>query len=218
MKRSLCVIFLACLTATRAFAEDSFTLNRVSIEQLPLSFEEYVGQTDNRVKFLTRGEGYALFLTPKEAVLSLMKRPAPTDIFDGRPNGLKDKPHDTVRMKLIGASPHPKMMGRGLIDKKSNYYIGNSPQHWRSDVRSYTIVEYSNVYPGIDLVYYGKQRQLEYDFLIQPGVNPKVIEISFKGPDRLTIDENGALLLDFPDGIVSLHKPHIYQESVFFCF
>ena len=125
--------------------------------QIPLAFEENRGQTDPLVRFLSRGEGYSLFLTDTEAVLAL--------------RGQKDRGTTgaVLRMKPAGANPAPRVTGSELLADKVNYLFGSDPSRWTAEVPTYSRVRYEDVYPGIDMVYYGKQRQLEYDFVVAPG-------------------------------------------------
>ena len=101
-----------------------------------------------------------------------------------KPQGLKGEPCATqatdalLRMKLVGANPNPKIVGMDELPGKSNYFIGNDPKKWRTNVPNYAKVKYANVYPGVDLVYYGNQGQLEYDFVVQPGADPNSIQLA----------------------------------------
>ena len=148
--------------------------------KLPLSFEANQGQTDRRVDFLTRGSGYTLFLTPTEAVLSLgsprrsQRAQRKSSNFLSAFSAVNDpNPQSTVvRMKLVGANPSPRVLGLEELPGKSNYFIGNDPSKWRTHVPHYAKVQYEDVYPGVDLVYYGNQRQLEYDLVVGPGADP----------------------------------------------
>ena len=96
---------------------------------------------------------------------------------------------------------------------KSNYFIGNDPTMWRTSVPHYAKVKYEAVYPGIDLVFYGNQRQLEYDFILAPGVDPKKIRLAFQGAEKIAIDETqGDVILYVSGGEIRLRRPHIYQD------
>ena len=194
---------------------------------LPLSFEANQGQTDDRVKFLARGNGYTLFLTSTEAVLSLRK----SDSSEGRDAGIRrlgdawivsahqdlqstirNRQSAVLRMKLIGANPAPRVLGLEELPAKDNYFIGSDPKKWHTDVSSYGKVRYQDVYPGVDLVYYGNQRQLEHDFVVVAGADPKTIELQVQGARALRIDDQGELVLETRGEEVRLLKPHIYQE------
>ena len=169
--------------------------------KLPLSFVENVGQADASVKFSARGQGYGLFLTPTEAVLALNKPSA------------KDGERAVVRMKLLGANEAPKVSGREELASKNHYFIGSDRAKWRTDVPSYARVQYGDIYPGVDLVYYGNQRQLEYDFVVAPGSDPRAIALGFEGVDSLEVDAAGELVLHTAGGEVRQRKPFAYQET-----
>jgi len=185
--------------------------------KLPLSFEANHGQTDAQVKYLARGRGYTLFLTGTEAVLVLRNQPsALSDQQSARTGKTKktQKPSRTMlRMQLVGANPHPKVVGLNKLPGKSNYFIGNDPKKWRTNVPNYARVKYQDVYAGIDLIYYGNQRQLEYDLVVAPGADLKAITLAFDGADKLEINDQGDLVLQTPAGQVIQHAPIIYQES-----
>lgn len=182
--------------------------------RLPLSFERNEGQIDPAVKFLSHGAGYDLFLTANEAVLSLRK---PVELKSDK---LKESQPDAevregsvLRLKMIGANPAAHVEGRDELPGKVNYFTGNDPEKWRRNIPTFLKVYYKDVYPGIDIVYYGNQRELEYDFIVAPGANPKVIKFQIDGADRITLDKTGNLLLALQHGEVQLNKPFIYQLS-----
>ena len=213
--------------------------------QAPMSFEANQGQTDSRVKFLSRGSGYTLFLTSSEAVLALSSASArsaakgqnATSGFGSNPGnplsvGYLDRTprpsvtavaprpaakEDILRMRLVGANSAPKISGVDETSAKSNYYIGNDRSKWRTNVSNFAKVQYAAVYPGVDLVYYGNQRQLEYDFVVAPGADPRVITLGFSQANDghknlpLHISADGDLVAHLSGGDVSFHKPVVYQ-------
>jgi sugar lactone lactonase YvrE len=213
----------------------------VSYAKLPLSFEINQGQTDPRVKFLSRGSGYTLFLTGNEAVLSLQKATGVAPPFRAAGAGLKpgaatsgDKPttdngarttNAVLRTRLVGANVKAAVTGAEELPGKSNYFIGNDPQKWRTNVPNYAKVRYQGVYPGVDLVYYGSRGgQLEYDFVVAPGADPSVVALEVgadgvrpaKGKRRspLQIAANGDLVVKTEGGEVRFHKPIVYQTDL----
>ncbi|MCZ6489611.1 MAG: hypothetical protein O7A06_03655, partial [Acidobacteria bacterium] len=93
-----------------------------------------------------------------------------------------------LRLKLAGSNPAPQVTGIEELPGKSNYFIGNDPEMWRTNVPHYAKVRYQDVYPGVDLIYYGNQRQLEYDFVVAPGADPEAIQLELQGADHLEID------------------------------
>ena len=234
--------------AVRARAVESYG-------KLPLSFEINQGQTDSRVKFLSRGSGYSLFLTGDEAVLSLRKSNSngkrqmakgknefQRSPFDG-PGSLLERPASfqfpvsnfqtpaanndprttdaLLRMKLVGANSHASVIGLEELPGKSNYFIGSDPKKWRTNVPNYAKVKYANVYPGVDLVYYGNQGQLEYDFVVSPGADPGRIALELAtGQSKIQnlkskIAKDGDLVAGTDDGEVTFHKPVIYQPATY---
>ena len=177
--------------------------------KLPLSFEANQGQTDAQVNFLSRGSGYTLFLTATEAVLSLRESAAPSS---GEARDTQVTTGTVLRMQLIGANPAPAVAGLERLPGQVNYFIGHDPARWRSNVPLYGKVKYEGVYPGIDLVYYGNQRQLEYDFVVAPGASPNAIRLELEGAERLDIDARGDLVIHTALGEIRQRKPLIYQE------
>src|SRR5687768_15291118 len=191
---------------------------------LPLSFELNQGQTHEQVRFLTRSEGYVLFLTATEAVMALHN---PAAHKKGKENHeSRSRAHDSesrtsgtrlprriVRMKLEGANPDPLIEGLGQLATTSNYFAGPDPAGWHTDIPSFTRVRYTQVYSGIDMVYYGNQRRLEYDFVVGPGANPAIIQMAFGGINDFEIDRMGDLLLRTEQGNIRQSKPVAYQEA-----
>src|SRR5256885_14264791 len=178
-----------------------------SYGKLPLQFEVNRGQTDKDVHFLSRGPGYSLYLTSGEAVLVLAKPNA-----DAKHDAKAPVKFVALRMGLVGAARKPVVSGLDEQTGKANYFIGKDPAKWRTNVPTYAKVHYRNVYPGIDLVYYGNQRQLEYDFVVAPGADPKRIVLGFKGANKVEIDVQGNLVLHAAGGDIRQHKPIVYQE------
>ena len=131
-------------------------------------------------------------------------------------------------MTLAGANPKATVTGLDELPGKSNYFIGNDPAKWRTNVPTYAKVKYQNVYRGIDLVYYGNPQQLEYDFVVAPGADPKAISLDVAairsaadggrrapGVDqKRRIDANGDLVIQAGEDEVRLHKPVVYQAAV----
>ena len=182
--------------------------------RLPLSFEINHGQTDPQVKFLSRGAGQTLFLTSNEAVFAFSKPIDQKPDSFGFPNlSVSHSLRTTfLRMNLLGANPLSDVTGLESQPGTSNYFIGNDPARWRTNVPTYGKVRYSQIYPGIDLVYYGNQRQLEYDFVVAPGADPAQIRLAIRGANKLSIDADGNAVVRRKDGDVRLLKPRLYQE------
>jgi len=184
--------------------------------KLPLSFEANQGQTDAQVKFLSRGSGYALFLTKDEAVFAFRndkaKAEAPSARPHQQPSALLPRNSAVLRMKLLNANPAANVSGAEELPGKSNYLIGNDRRKWHSNVPTYAKVKYEEIYPGVDLVYYGTGRQLEYDFIVAPGADPRRIQFDLQGAKRVSLDQKGDLLVSMNEGEVRWHRPVVYQE------
>ena len=140
--------------------------------QLPLGFEANQGQTDPQVDFLARGAGYALYLTPSQAVLAL------------KGGSVALAAASTVlRMELIGSNPEAQATGLEPLSGTSNYLVGNDSSQWRTGISTYGRIQYQQVYRGVDLAYYGNQSRLEYDFIVNPGADPGQIGIRLDGAE-----------------------------------
>ncbi|MGD0793340.1 MAG: SBBP repeat-containing protein [Terriglobales bacterium] len=184
---------------------------------LPLFFEPNQGQTAPQVKFLARGAGYSLFLTADEAVLEL-HRAAGTQhsALSSQLSAVSSQRASSavIRMRLDGANASARVSGASPLPGKSNYFIGNDPSKWRRDIPQFARVQYQAVYPGVDLVYYGNQGQLEYDFRVAPGAEPSQIALSFNGASaRIDSGDSGDLILATANGDVRFHAPRIYQPA-----
>jgi len=180
--------------------------------RLPLRFESNQGQTDERARFISRGNNFNVFLTESSAVVAFYQRNRDrNDKDDLRPPQESEVRTEVLRLGLAGANPQPKISGVDELASKTNYFIGNVPAKWRTNVSNFTKVKYEAVYPGIDLVYYGNQRQLEQDFVVEPGGNPGLIRLTFDGAKRLRVNEKGELLLKLNQGEIRQSKPIAYQ-------
>ncbi len=173
---------------------------REKLARVPLSFEENHGQTNSAVKFLSHGDGYAMFLTAKELVFEFGKTAAP----DAAPS--------VLRMKMAGTGGRAKISGSGQLAGTANYFIGNNPRQWHTGVPTYQRVNYRGVYPGVDAVFYGNQRALEYDFNVAPGADPGQIALDFSGAHPV-LNRDGDLVLRVNGDAIILRRPVIYQGS-----
>ena len=187
---------------------------REAYGRVPLSFEANQGQTDASVNFLARGAGYSLFLKPAEAVLVLRDADSESRIDECRSvfNPSSKQQSKVLRMKVVGADASAAAEGVGELAGKANYLVGDDPSKWRTDVPTYGRVRYAEVYRGVDLVYYGNQRQLEYDFHIAPGANARAVSLEFEGADKVEVDASGDLLLKLGESVIRQPKPFVYQE------
>ena len=119
-------------------------------------------------------------------------------------------PPSVFRMELLGAEHNAQVSGADKLPGVANYFIGNDPKKWRSGISAYGKVKYRGIYPGVDAVFYGNQRQLEYDFVVAPGADPKQISLGLTGVTP-SLDIEGNVLLKLADGDLALKKPIVYQ-------
>ncbi len=191
---------------------------------LPLAFEQNQGQTDARVKYMARGNGYILFLTANDAVFLLRSPSAEsetsTELRGTELRAMGPAQRNThrnstavVRMQLVGGNSRAKISASNQVPGKSNYFLGSDPNQWRTDVASYARVSYQDVYPGVNLAFYGAQRQLEFDFVVAPGADPAPLNFNFTGAQRMKTDDSGNLVISSAAGDILLHKPVAYQEQ-----
>ncbi|HEX8145226.1 MAG TPA: SBBP repeat-containing protein, partial [Pyrinomonadaceae bacterium] len=199
--------------------------------QLPLNFEANQGQADESFDFLARGAGYTLSLSPTAAVFALARqsdershsgRPTQSDNRSASAQAKEEtdtaralhsqRPQRLLRMNLLGANRGASVEGLNELEGKVNYFTGNDPSRWRANIPTFGRVRYAEVYPGIDVLYYGNQRQLEYDFVVAPGRDARAIALKFAGADKVEVSAAGELLLTLGESIVRQPKPLIYQE------
>ena len=180
--------------ATHANANRSNATLENTYNKLSMSFEKNAGQSSSEVDFVARGAGYSVLLSSGEAVLALKKQTSGAN----------------VRMTLVGSDPAPAA-GENELPGRANYFVGNDPTKWHRDVPTFAKVRYTGIYPGVDVVYYGNQRRLEYDFIVSPGADPKAIALDFSGA-TVDIDKDGNLVLSTDGDSLSMLRPYIYQE------
>ena len=194
--RSLLFVCLApaLLAAGRPAVRDaSVSQAQTALARLPLRFEANQGQFDPSVRYAARAGGYNLLLTQKGAVISL-------------PEARR------VSISLLHANPAPAIEPLDPLAARTDYFLGRRPQ-WHTGVASYSRVRYRSVYPSVDMVYYGNQNQLEYDFLLQPGADAGAIRLEFRGARSLTTTPEGDLVVETGGQRIVQKKPFIYQEE-----
>ncbi len=165
--------------------------------KLPLSFEQNLGQSNKRTRFSARGAGYHFVLTANGTLVEVTKKNSKSYAFG---------------MILQRASAHAHVTGIDNLPGRVNYFVGNDPARWRTNVPTFRAVHYEDIYPGIDLTYYGNQQQLEYDFVVAAGADPHAIRMKFDAAVRPRISTEGDLLLQSSAGEIRQRKPIIYQE------
>ena len=182
----------ALLTAAEPVGPDA-AVARAALAQIPLRFEANQGQFDPSVRYAARGSAYSVALTANGAAFQ----------FPGSPR---------ISLTLAGSAAAPVIDPLDRMEARVDYMVGRR-ENWHTGVANYTRVRYRSVYPGVDLVFYGKQSQLEYDFVLRPGADPNAIRLQFSGAGKLGISPEGDLAIDTPGGIVVQHKPVVYQQD-----
>ena len=231
---SLCGLLAICVLASStrgSFAADRAPRNAEPstsaaqakaaerLASLPLSFEANRGQAAKGFAFLARGKGYNLYLTPASLELALRSPRATAALPHSAPStgsrqaGSASSTNRTViRMALAGARSDASMAGGSRLPGRVNYFLGRDPANWRTDVPTFARVRASEVYPGIDLVYYGNQGQLEYDLVVAPHADPSQIRMQFTDADRLAVTASGDLAISSRGIEIAFHEPSVYQQ------
>jgi Bacterial Ig-like domain (group 3)/Beta-propeller repeat len=196
---ALLVGALANGTSGNALAAESTpsVAQRASIAGLPLNFERNLGQAPTEVQYLAHGPAYAIELTEQGAALVFAN---PTS-----------KAAKVIHLRVQGAGQAAIPTAEDPLPGRVNYFIGNDPSKWQTNVATYNKVRYANVYPGIDVVYYGTAGKLEYDFAVSPGSDAKTIALDFDGARRLRLDADGNLKIRTQDRQITFQAPVAYQ-------
>jgi uncharacterized protein (TIGR03437 family) len=189
------LIALLAVSAGLAFPEVTLAPLRA------LVFEPNQGQTSSSVKYMARAPRATLWLTSDGAALSTVAGPDPKS---GRV---------VLKLRFEGANRSPRIEGEDLRPSVSNYFLGRDPRRWRTGVKQFGKVRYRNVYPGIDIVFYGNPRSLEYDWIVQPGADPANIRFTFDGADGIAADADGDLVVNIGGVEIRNRKPRIYQRG-----
>lgn len=182
------VSVLALCAVSAAAAPDA---KRVMAMQ-PLRFEPNRGQSATDALFVARGEQGSLLLKAGEVVVPL--------------------PGREVRLQMVGGAAHPMVKGEDGLASFTDYRIGQDKSRWQTKVPHFGAVRYSEVYPGVDLVFHGRQRELEYDFVVAPGVDARQIKVRFAGADRVRIARSGELLVEAGKAWFTQKVPVAYQD------
>ncbi len=186
--------------------------------KLPVYFEQNRGQTDPRVRYVSRGPGYTVFLTGAGAVLALKRAVevpaalARAKVKAGERPAVKFQVA-SVWLNLVGARADARIEGIDRLEGRVSYFIGNDPKRWHSDIPTYARVRYESVYRGIDLIYHGSTDALEYDLVAAPGADTNAIEIELKGGEKTRIDQAGDLIIGTAAGDLTMRRPRVYQDD-----
>ncbi|MBK7997664.1 MAG: SBBP repeat-containing protein [Verrucomicrobia bacterium] len=197
------------LAAAEADSPGSASLSRFG--NLPLYFEANHGQTDQNVGFYARGQNHTVYLRPNGATIALSSDSSSATQPFTRRYATNSSEVRFVHMTLLGSKPAAASTGLDPLSGRVNYLLGNNSARWQQSVPTFGKVQYTSVYEGIDLVYYGNNQELEYDFYIAPKIDPSVIALKFDGADRLSLDAGGNLVLKVGANELHQKKPVAYQ-------
>ncbi|HEV8132517.1 MAG TPA: SBBP repeat-containing protein [Acidobacteriota bacterium] len=196
---------------------------RTAYQKLPLGFEANLGQAPSDVKFVSRGSGYNLLLTTTDIVVALARDQGGSrsdrrnQVRANEPakriETLNSRVESVLRLRLLGTTPSPVVAGLDELPSKVNYLLGSDPGQWHRDIPTYSKVRYRGIYPGVDLVFYGNQCALNYDFVVAPEIDPSTITFHFDGARQFKLDSNGDLILETNGGLVRQLKPQVYQDE-----
>ena len=209
-------LWFGIFAALLATAVGGLPTNAQSFAYVPPIFEANQGQARKEVKFLARGSGYALFLTPDGMQLAFTR---PVN-HDPRADSSSEQAQQRqriastalLRMKLVGASATAKLEALEPLPGTVSYFVGADSKNWISRIPTYGSIVYKEIYPGIDAVFHGNAGEIEYDFVLSPNADPTEIQLQFTGAREIKLDANGDLLLYTANGEVRNRKPAIYQE------
>jgi hypothetical protein len=198
-----------------ANATQSATNVKNQYGKLPLSFESNVGQSDASVQYISRANGYSLFLSSKETTFLLKANSSASQqsTKQASPEAGRFERGSSLRLQFPNSNPSALMSPFEEQVGKINYLIGNDAKAWHVNIPTYAKVKQRNLYPGIDVVYYGTQQRLEYDFVVSPGANPRAIAFAFSNADKVRLDKNGNLIVSVVAGDVRMRKPLAYQQN-----
>ena len=188
--------FLAVVTSLGLTALNLSAQKVIPFGNLPLCFETSSSQTDGGVRFVAHGLSSEFLIAPAQATFGLHKAGGQTA---------------SCTMQFVGGNTSGQISGDAKLTGKINYLVGNNPSQWRTGVPTFAQVRVENIYPGINVVYYGNQQQLEYDFDLAAGVNPNVIAIRFDGAEKISVNAQGELVVSLNGGEIVQHQPAAYQ-------
>jgi hypothetical protein len=212
----MALVFLT-FNISSVYAIDKINTNNLKVNYLniPLYFEINQGQTNKQVKFLSRGYGHTIYLTQKNIVLVLnnsISQKTNPKTFNSKNISNQKLQTEVINLNFLGANNKVQIQGIGGKEGISNYFIGNNPSKWIKDIPNYKEVRYKNIYPGIDMLFYGNQRNLEFDFVLSSNANPKDIQIQAQGAKKIYVDKKGNLILLTKQGKIIYKNLIIYQN------
>ncbi|UCE23351.1 MAG: SBBP repeat-containing protein [Candidatus Zixiibacteriota bacterium] len=204
------VMLFSLLTFASSGATSPVSLSQGSL----LNFTPNAGQWDDQVHFRASTDGATMWFAADGAYYQFVREVSPASPPDPRlQNRTRDSQSLFIKASFVGANQDVEIVGEGLLGSKCNFFLGNNPARWQADLPNYEAIVYRDVYPGIDLKYYGNDRQLEYDFIVSPGADPSRIQIRYDGAERVSVNGDGQLEVTTAWGTVTEMRPYIYQRD-----
>ena len=233
MKRVTCVVLGSVLMVFSGTSYSQLTLtddtpaqiagNKLS--SMPLTFTENLGQWDERALFKAEAGGAVFWFCENEVVyvftrdtdemveddrLTRHTGSFPDESLSGKSQYKKES--HIIKAQFVNATAIPEVIGEGRLPHNCNYFYGNDPARWRTDVPNYSEIVYRDIYPGIDLKYYGNSQSMKYDFVVHPGADLSRISIRYTNVDDMSISQHGDLQMTTKFGPVYENKPYVYQD------
>lgn len=224
LSKVLFAAFFALILSSNSFVTASTNKQpslKATFSSMPLAFTENQGQWPDSILYRASDGGATMWFTPTGVYYQFTRRITKTahilDLFpkhhfmDDLEKELDSIEILMIKAEFVGANRNPRSEGLDLMEYKCNYFMGNEPDKWRTDVPNYESIKYEEVYPGIDLKYYGNGRQMEYDFIVSPGSDYHQIQIRYDGAESLSIGENGELIIKTGWGEIIEQPPKVHQ-------
>jgi len=206
-------ICLSSLAICQLMSMNAGVSARSKAFDLPLIFEENRGQVQSQAEYFVRGSDFLVMFSPREVLWTPAAEGSKQDHESCRKSDSPDAVRaGVIRLSYLGMSPDATLVAEEMLPAKTSYLLGSDPTKWQVAVPNYRAVRYRDIYPGIDLVFYGNGKSLEYDFVIAPGANLEEIRLRFGGTASLRLAGEGDLVVEFGEGEIRHRAPHIYQE------
>ncbi len=206
------ILIIASLTLTLGNGQIEAATNHPT--NSPMSFTENAGQWDESIKFRASAGAATMWFGSDGAYYQFARE---LSDFESSDKSDKQGPGEVevmmIKASFVGARSNPEVVGADKLDYKCNYFLGNDPSRWHTNVSNYESIVYREVYPGIDLKYFGNGEQLEYDFIVSPGTDPSRIEVRYDGADGVYVNGSGELVVETHWGSVTELRPYVYQED-----
>jgi len=206
------VFALVTLNAAAASPAVSGAVGSSGALSLPFAFEANHGQATAPFQFIANGRGGAFLLAPDEAVVALART---TNLLPAAERREAMAPATTLVRTIglcwIGANSQARGVGLDALPGRANYLLGNDPAGWRANVPMFGRVCFREVYPGVDVIYYGNDRRLEFDLRVAPEAETSRLEFEVIGATQIRVEADGDLVMQLGGEEFRQHKLVSYQ-------